>query len=211
MNQFYCPYLDSETENTRMKITAILLILLTICVGKSYSQTADGLQVYPNPFCDKAIVHLEVAAPDTVTLEIYNAMGQVIEAYFQDEFLSSGTYENEFVGANLPNGVYVVRLRVGSTANTYKVFKDCSASGVGENHQEQELLLYPNPVKEFVVVPFSGQKTITLTDLSGKLVKVTTTNSNLFLMNEVEAGCYILTITDDHGWVLNRSRVLKID
>lgn len=74
---------------------------------------------YPNPFNPITTIKYEIANPDLVQLNIYNLIGEKV-AILVNDYKVAGNYSIEFDGSNLPSGVYVYVLRVGSV---YKVKK----------------------------------------------------------------------------------------
>jgi predicted outer membrane repeat protein len=69
---------------------------------------------YPNPFCDYTTFDYELEEPMTVTLTIFNHLGQQIEVLI-NEHQSAGTHQVRWNAEDLPAGVYFYRLS--STAN----------------------------------------------------------------------------------------------
>ncbi len=70
-----------------------------------------GLQQnYPNPFNPSTTIGVELRAVSTISLRIYNLLGQEIAEVIRDETLDEGIYEFEFSAGNLPSGVYLYHL-----------------------------------------------------------------------------------------------------
>jgi hypothetical protein len=71
------------------------------------------------------------------------------------------------------------------------------------NGEGAQLAVYPNPVQQEMVVTIGGtvqEGTITVLDMTGKLLKTQTVNSNTVKVNvtELPAGMYIVQYTDDN-------------
>ncbi|HMB93326.1 MAG TPA: T9SS type A sorting domain-containing protein, partial [Rhodothermales bacterium] len=68
---------------------------------------------YPNPFTETTTIHYELADPAPVRLAVYDVLGREV-ATLVDDAQEAGFYDVEFDGRNLPVGVYVYRLQVGT-------------------------------------------------------------------------------------------------
>jgi flagellar hook assembly protein FlgD len=85
------------------------------------------LQNYPNPFNPSTIIPFELAAPSAVRVEVYNALGALVDVLINDRMLDAGRHEVRFngttvAGASLPSGVYYYRLKAsGATIQTRKM------------------------------------------------------------------------------------------
>ena len=86
-------------------------------------------QNYPNPFNPVTKIKFDIPAPlnppkgginRLVTLKIYDILGREVAALVNEE-LNSGTYEVEFIGSNLPSGVYFYRLIANNNILTKKM------------------------------------------------------------------------------------------
>ena len=75
------------------------------------------LQNYPNPFNPSTIIPFELAARSSVRIEVYNALGALVDVLVNDRTLDAGRHEAQFngttlAGVPLPSGVYYYRLKV---------------------------------------------------------------------------------------------------
>ena len=77
-------------------------------------------QNYPNPFNPTTAIPFSVAAAGPVSLAVYNVLGQEV-AVLVDEPLAAGNYTADFRADGLPSGVYLYRLKAGSTVVTRKM------------------------------------------------------------------------------------------
>jgi hypothetical protein len=103
------------------KINRLLFVtLLTLCFGTSFSQTVDSLNVFPNPFASSTAIHFDIVQSDTITLRVFNPLGQTVRTFFQSTILPSGSYNINFVGDSLADGIYFIRLDIGSTKSITK-------------------------------------------------------------------------------------------
>lgn len=85
------------------------------------------LQNYPNPFNPTTTIPFRLAAPSVVRIEVYNALGVLVDVPINDRGFDAGSHEVRFsgttvVGVPLPSGVYYYRLKAsGSTIQTRKM------------------------------------------------------------------------------------------
>lgn len=87
----------------------------------SYSETVEALvevpgafvleHIYPNPFNPSANVRFAVAAEQAVTLGLYDALGRQVRTLFTGRVQANDLQTVQVDGANLPSGVYLVRLQ----------------------------------------------------------------------------------------------------
>lgn len=89
-------------------------------VGIENPGTKHVLNVYPNPFSEKATVSFWLADQENVNLSIFNAMGQLVRSE-QKGLLQAGKNELELESNGLAQGIYLLQLRAGSTVYTGKI------------------------------------------------------------------------------------------
>ncbi len=82
-------------------------------------------QNYPNPFNPSTRISFTIPLLSTVTLKVYNILGQDIATVFEGR-LSAGTYTQQWDGKNrkgisVSSGVYFYRLQAGSFVQTKKM------------------------------------------------------------------------------------------
>ncbi len=171
-----------------------------------------------NPFVDSATANLYIENDDTVSLSLYNAVGNEIEILLKDTFLTSGNYAFIF-GRQLTNGVYILLLEKDSTKLLKKAARFNSASTNPILFSNNQLLhLYPNPASNTITVEWSVElnKTYQLDvyDIIGALVysNVIKTNNNgkyseELNMNNYASGVYTVCISAA-GFTQNAKMVL---
>jgi len=193
------------------KINRLLLATLwTFYFGTTYSQTTDSLSVFPNPFVSSTTIHFDLVQSDTITLRVFNLFGQTIRTYFQSTILPSGSYNINFLGDSLQDGVYIVRLDIGSTKSiTKKAVKSGSTSIVEDNRVVNKLIVFPNPTNDHITIPINGNKTIIVTDLNGKIVKSLTTDQQIISLLDIAAGQYFITILTNQNEKITTQKILK--
>jgi hypothetical protein len=75
---------------------------------------------YPNPFNSNTKIEYSLPNFDKVKLQVYDITGKLVQTLV-DENQNSGKYSVNFDGSNLPSGIYVYRLQVGSYSQTKKM------------------------------------------------------------------------------------------
>ena len=187
-----------------------LVTLLTFCCGTTFSQTADSLSVFPNPFSSAATINFNIVQSDTITLRVFNALGQTVKTFFQSTILQSGSYNINLPGDSLVDGKYFIRLDIGSTKHISKIaLKISSISGISYNKAVDKVLIYPNPTNDRITIPVTGNKTIILTDLNGKTLKSFTTDQQVISLSDIAAGQYIITILTNKNEIITTQKILK--
>lgn len=77
-------------------------------------------QNYPNPFNPNTKISFQISDYGFVRLKVFDALGREV-ATLVNETLPLGKYDRVFDGANLPSGMYLYRLQVGSHSQTRKL------------------------------------------------------------------------------------------
>ena len=77
-------------------------------------------QNYPNPFNPTTTIQFELPEWTTVTLIIYNLLGQEVALLINEE-KPAGVYKLRFDALNLSSGVYFYTLRAGNFVQTKKL------------------------------------------------------------------------------------------
>jgi hypothetical protein len=72
--------------------------------------TARLYQNYPNPFNPTTNIRFDLPNQMSVTLKIYNILGQEVATLFDHEEMAEGSQEALFDGANFASGVYICRI-----------------------------------------------------------------------------------------------------
>jgi hypothetical protein len=74
-------------------------------------------QNYPNPFNPTTTINFDLARPSTVTLKVYNSVGQEVATLADNTEMSQGSHFSTFDASNLASGTYIYRLSVTSSDN----------------------------------------------------------------------------------------------
>ncbi len=67
-------------------------------------------QNYPNPFNPSTVIRFSILKQESITLKVYNILGQAVRTLIDNQLYNAGTHEIEFNGGNLASGVYIFRL-----------------------------------------------------------------------------------------------------
>jgi hypothetical protein len=74
------------------------------------TKTAETLSIMPNPFADKAIVEFTVNVSGNTTVNVYSIDGKQVATLYNATTQAGETYQVTLDGANLPNGMYFVKM-----------------------------------------------------------------------------------------------------
>jgi hypothetical protein len=67
-------------------------------------------QNYPNPFNPTTTIEFELPFASTVTLKVYNILGQEVATLINNEQMDNGMQAIDFNAANYASGVYLYRI-----------------------------------------------------------------------------------------------------
>ncbi len=102
---------DNELEYDR---TDLFAIEANTSVAGFEAQGYLFNQPMPNPFREEAKLTFTLPATESVTMTVYNAVGNKVATLINGDLISAGDHEVTLSGHDLPQGVYVVRLTAGS-------------------------------------------------------------------------------------------------
>lgn len=72
-------------------------------------------QNYPNPFNPTTKINFTLPSASKVTLDVFNVLGQKVATLINNESLTAGAHSQAFDASNLSSGLYIYRLKVGSS------------------------------------------------------------------------------------------------
>ncbi len=76
--------------------------------------------VYPNPFCDRTHILVNLDKDAYVSIFIYDMLGNKVKT-ITERFLSAGDHTLEFDGSRLPAGIYYYQIVTGNITKTQKL------------------------------------------------------------------------------------------
>ena len=79
---------------------------------------------YPNPFRDAVELQYELPAESTVSIQVYDVMGRLLQTVLPSEGpQAAGSYTVRIGGAELPDGQYFLRLQTDNESRVFQVIK----------------------------------------------------------------------------------------
>jgi hypothetical protein len=178
----------------------ILIVFLLLSITKLFAQ--DSLRFSHNPFSDSTLVSFDIASSTKVSIIVYNTLGQKVDSLYKDTFLQSGSYAF-YLGADLPNGIFLVSYKINSTTKNYQILKSNLVSKIDlTSTQKNSIYIFPNPCPGNLNIRFEHPVlkpfTIDIYDPAGRLVYTTIIFNSTMALNisEFENGLYTLHIPD---------------
>jgi hypothetical protein len=124
--------------------------------------------------------------------------------------LPSGSYNINLLGDSLIDGLYIIRLDIGSTKTITKTaVKNNSTSSISNFLSVDKILIFPNPTKDNLTIPIFSDKTIIISDLNGKCIKSFTTDQNEISLLDILAGQYFITVLTTNGEIITTQKIVK--
>jgi hypothetical protein len=77
-------------------------------------------QNYPNPFNPSTTIKYQIGNDEFVNFKVFNSLGEEV-AELVNQLQESGTYEINFVGKELPSGIYVYQITAGNYVESKKM------------------------------------------------------------------------------------------
>lgn len=192
-----------------MKKLTLLLVVFLCSYKISNASVIDTLSITPNPFDSVTVIHFDLTATDSVWLDVFDMVGHTVKSFYNGTLLSSGSYSLTLNGDTLPNGVYLVRLKVDTNIYTKKIIKDQNAVGIKDfKIQNNKILFYPNPVKSLLHFEIEGEKQVIITDINGKEILNSTTNEKTISVSNLKKGNYFVTIFYDSNKKYKESEMI---
>lgn len=75
-------------------------------------------ELYPNPFSQNATLSFDLDKTQTVSLRVYNTLGQEVMSLLNNELKTAGTHQIEIDAQHLPNGTYLFRFEAAHYQST---------------------------------------------------------------------------------------------
>ena len=108
-----------------MKTIIIFILVLFVSLNLSASiQDTINWQIAPNPFVTQTTIQFDLTEQDTVSLFIYNPLGQTVSTILNLQVLSQGNYSYIFHGDSVPDGSYFVQLKINQNSYVKHIVKN---------------------------------------------------------------------------------------
>lgn len=176
---------------------AILNFILFATSWTISAQETDTLLINPRVFKDTITFEIKNLTDDTVTLQIANRWGEIIQNFFEDTILS-GYQKVVYVGDTLPDQTYVVLYIVNSNKSGYSIMKIPPTTIEEEQSSNLSVNIFPNPTSN--VVNINSEKrfdSVEIFDLSGKQILACTANNTFnktINLENIASGEYLLVL-----------------
>ena len=89
----------------------------TVSIHTDIEVAENSMDIYPNPASDNAYINVNLAEDNNVSIEIYNAVGQLVKAIDSTNMLSGENYVSVETSA-LKAGMYIVKANIGGSVIT---------------------------------------------------------------------------------------------
>jgi hypothetical protein len=190
-----------------MKI--IITVLFIFLSNLAFSQLLkDTLFVTPYLFKTTTTIHFEVSNRDSVSLKIYNLVGEGIKSFFDKTYLPSGSYAIFLDAKDWKEGIYIIQLKIGEKVYAKKIVKDIILNS-NEEDLNSKVYLYPNPTYHTLNIPIIGNKKMIITDLTGKIIKTIETKEQEIYLHELIAGQYFILIYNSENQLIINKKFTK--
>jgi flagellar hook assembly protein FlgD len=100
----------------REVITAIQQDIFT-----KFKKNETKVSIFPNPFNSDTKINFHLRKASTISIKIYNLLGQQVETLISDQYYSEGAHSVTFDGTNLPSGTYFCQITSESFNKLYKI------------------------------------------------------------------------------------------
>ena len=106
-------YQSSTISHSQLNVTEVK-------TDESFPHSVKLEQNYPNPFNPSTVITFHLPKSSNVTLKVYDLLGNEV-ASLADESKLAGSYEAEFDGTGLANGIYFYKLETSNFIETKKM------------------------------------------------------------------------------------------
>jgi hypothetical protein len=183
-----------------MKLSKIIILLFLLLSFSEVKSQSDTLIVYPNPFADTLNIQIKLVSNDTVTILVYNVLGQNIKTLANDSVMSSGNHIIVYDTHSLTSGVYFVEMKIGGQTFVKKAIKPSTTNSIKTiTANTSNVTIFPNPNNGNITLQSANELgLITICNTLGELVYSQTTkenNTQIDLSNQAP-GIYFVKIQD---------------
>jgi hypothetical protein len=129
-----------------MKALKISILFIALFCFKQVKSQTDTLTVYPNPFTDTLNIQIYLVSNDTVTITVYNILGQVIKTLAYDSVMAAGNHSIVYNASSLATGVYFVSIKINGYTTTKKIIKPSTTNSIETiTTNINSIIIFPNP------------------------------------------------------------------
>ena len=96
--------------------SAVPSIIVPLAVENIVPEQYELEQNYPNPFNPATTIEFSLPTASTVTLKIYNLLGQEVATILHNQAMDEGSQQVEFNATNFASGVYLYRITAESVS-----------------------------------------------------------------------------------------------
>ena len=186
-------------------------IIVSLSFYSVKAQTiVDSLHITPNPFANRTGVCFSCAQNDTVTLKVYNNIGNIMTAIMNvyiDSIMPSGIYNDSIIMDSYPDGIYFVGLHLGMRKTIMKkIIKSTTARLLEITNRVEDIIAYPNPVIDKLKIDLSNNNMACNLEITNALGQVVHLLNDYKSKQEIDLsflakGIYYLRIKDNLGVV----------
>ena len=187
------------------------ILLLVLFFASTFIQAqiiTDSLYLLPNPICNQLTIHYNLTNNDTVSLNVFDVLGQNVHTFFSNRLKGAAYYTIQYNADSLKPGVYLLRLDYGlNNSKVERFIKECDANFIDTVTVSDKLNIYPNPVQSKITIESSGTATkqIEIADLNGKVLeKINSEIQNETMsmdLSKLISGFYFISIQLSDGKV----------
>lgn len=113
-------FYSNDPDEPAIEIPVTFNVTINIS-AENEELTAEQITVNPNPFNDVLKVSVNFTKESTISLELYNTNGRRV--YSNEQSVSAGPQQISIPSANLPQGVYLLKVNNGIKAENFKLVK----------------------------------------------------------------------------------------
>ncbi len=204
-------YYENYKKIYDMKRIVLTLLLINFLSPSVKGNSFDTLYVNPNPCDSVTTIHYTISHTDSITLEIFNNLGQATKIFFTKFLMTAGTYSTVYVTDSLPDGFYYVRLKIGASQKSTKFLKS-KGNGVGLIEKTLNLSdfnVYPNPTTSILKIEYQGVKNYIIKDITCKTIFFIQTTLNEIDLSNLSPGNYILEIYSDKKKLIATKKIIR--
>jgi len=86
-------------------------------------EALNNLSVYPNPFSELTTISFDLSVGQEVSINLYDITGRLVDAVHTETYIN-GKHEVEYNNASLKTGMYLLRVKTGSTVKSLQLLVD---------------------------------------------------------------------------------------